>query len=226
MITLRRRRAIVAFRRHEKFRIEISGMFASVLLPTLCDLPSVKQASRLRSFTKSLTSRFVANVLWFLASLATWQPFFAAQLGAGAALLGLLFVGLSLNLSRILAIPSLRLRAEVGLMLLVLQIVLSSIMLVPDQGRRRSASRSCSSPASSGSSPPPSPSASSAPPRRPSAATAGRPSSSSRPRPCPTSPAASSSSAAGRPPPVALGMILSFLRAATDAWVLLVEINR
>ena len=34
----------------------------------------------------------------FDATIDTWQPFFTAQLGAGAALLGLLFVGLSLNL--------------------------------------------------------------------------------------------------------------------------------
>jgi modulator of FtsH protease len=70
----------------------------------------------------------------FTPTLAAWQPFFAAQLGAGAALLGLLFVGLSLNLSRILAIPSLPLRAEISLMLLALQLVICSVMLIPDQG--------------------------------------------------------------------------------------------
>ena len=39
------------------------------------------------------------------AALADWQVFFAGQLGAGATLVGLLFVGLSLNLARILAAP-------------------------------------------------------------------------------------------------------------------------
>lgn len=34
-----------------------------------------------------------------------WQVFFAAQVGASAALLGLLFVGASLNLDKILAGP-------------------------------------------------------------------------------------------------------------------------
>jgi modulator of FtsH protease len=72
----------------------------------------------------------------FTPTLAAWQPFFAAQLGAGAALLGLLFVGLSLNLSRILAAPSLPLRAEIGPILLALQLVVSSLMLVPDLGPR------------------------------------------------------------------------------------------
>lgn len=59
----------------------------------------------------------------FTPTLAAWQPFFAAQLGAGAALLGLLFVGLSLNLSRILANPPLPLHAEVRLTLLALRII-------------------------------------------------------------------------------------------------------
>jgi modulator of FtsH protease len=75
----------------------------------------------------------------FTPTLAAWQPFFAAQLGAGAALLGLLFVGLSLNLTRILAIPSLPLRAEIGPILLALQLVVSSLMLVPDLGPRATA---------------------------------------------------------------------------------------
>ncbi len=109
----------------------------------------------------------------FPPTLATWQPFFAAQLGAGAALLGLLFVGLSLNLGRILANPSLPLRAEIGLMLLALQLVVCSILLIPDQGRLSAGIEVLSSPAPSGWSPPRSACASSAPPRRPSAATAG-----------------------------------------------------
>ncbi len=70
----------------------------------------------------------------FDALLASWQTFYLAQLGAGAALLGLLFVALSLNLDRILAYPSLPLRAEIALMLLALQIVICSVMLMPDQG--------------------------------------------------------------------------------------------
>jgi modulator of FtsH protease len=70
----------------------------------------------------------------FDATLASWEAFFSAQLGGAAALLGLLFVGLSINLTRILGDPSLVRRAEISLSLLMLQFVVSSIMLVPDQG--------------------------------------------------------------------------------------------
>ena len=80
----------------------------------------------------------------FPTTLATWQPFFAAQLGAGAALLGLLFVGLSLNLGRILANPSLPLRAEIGLMLLgAAARRLLDPARSPTRAGWRSASRSC-----------------------------------------------------------------------------------
>jgi hypothetical protein len=71
----------------------------------------------------------------FDAELAAWQPFFAGQLGAGATLLGLLFVGLSLNLARILADRLLPVRAEIALIVLVLQLVVGSITLIPDQPR-------------------------------------------------------------------------------------------
>lgn len=70
----------------------------------------------------------------FTPALTAWKPFAVARFGAGAVLFGLPFVGLSPNLSRILANPALPLRAEVSLMPLALQIVLSSIMLIPDQG--------------------------------------------------------------------------------------------
>ena len=71
----------------------------------------------------------------FDATLAAWEPFFSAQLSAGATLLGLVFVGLSLNLTRILADPLLPVRAEIALIVLVLQLVAASIALVPDQPR-------------------------------------------------------------------------------------------
>ena len=63
-------------------------------------------------------------------AFGSWQAFFGAQLGAGATLLGLLFVGLSLNLPRILAYPSLPRRAEIALML---QIAVAALALIPDQ---------------------------------------------------------------------------------------------
>ena len=63
----------------------------------------------------------------------SWQAFFGAQLGAGATLLGLLFVGLSLNLPRILAYASLPRRAELALVLILLQITVAALALIPDQ---------------------------------------------------------------------------------------------
>lgn len=67
------------------------------------------------------------------APLDAWTAFFAAQLGAGAAFLGLIFVGLSLNLARILAEPNLPRRAEISLILLILQSVVASVALIPGQ---------------------------------------------------------------------------------------------
>jgi hypothetical protein len=55
----------------------------------------------------------------FEATLEAWQPFFAAELGAAAALGGLLFVSLSLNLTKILSYPALPIRALVALLLLL-----------------------------------------------------------------------------------------------------------
>lgn len=70
----------------------------------------------------------------FPAILDAWSGFFSGQLAAGAALLGLIFVGLSLNLTRILAEPNLPRRAEISLILLVMQLVVASIALIPGQG--------------------------------------------------------------------------------------------
>jgi hypothetical protein len=75
----------------------------------------------------------------FDTTLASWQPFFAAQLSAGATLLGLVFVGLSLNLARILSDPLLPVRAEIALIVLVLQVIVASIALIPDQPRETAA---------------------------------------------------------------------------------------
>jgi modulator of FtsH protease len=62
-----------------------------------------------------------------------WQAFFTAQLGASAALVGLLFVGVSLNLSKILGSSGLPDRALAGFYLLLANVILSSLMLLPDQ---------------------------------------------------------------------------------------------
>jgi hypothetical protein len=65
--------------------------------------------------------------------MAPWETFFAAQLAAAATLAGLLFVGVSLNLAKILANPSLPGRALSGFYLLLANVIIASLMLVPEQ---------------------------------------------------------------------------------------------
>lgn len=67
--------------------------------------------------------------------MARWEAFFAAQLAAAATLAGLLFVGVSLNLAKILANPSLPGRALSGFYLLLANLIVASLMLVPEQPR-------------------------------------------------------------------------------------------
>jgi hypothetical protein len=71
---------------------------------------------------------------WFETILDAWQPFFIAQLGAGATLLGLLFVGLSLNLAKVIASPALPTRALIALIVLLLVLVIASLLVIPGQG--------------------------------------------------------------------------------------------
>ncbi len=66
--------------------------------------------------------------------LADWEGFFAAQLGAGATLLGLLFVGLSINLDKILKAPALPNRALLAMALLLCTLMVSSYVMIPNQG--------------------------------------------------------------------------------------------
>jgi hypothetical protein len=65
-----------------------------------------------------------------------WDNFFLAEVGASAALAGLLFVGVSLNLTKILNYPWLPGRALEALVLLLTVLVVSSLMLVPGQPRQ------------------------------------------------------------------------------------------
>jgi modulator of FtsH protease len=65
--------------------------------------------------------------------LADWRDFFAAQLGAGATLLGLLFVGLSINLDKILQTRALPNRALLTLGLLLGTLLTSSYVMIPQQ---------------------------------------------------------------------------------------------
>ena len=62
---------------------------------------------------------------------APWQNFFVAEVGAAAALTGLLFVAVSINLKQILAFPKLPARAAETLSLLLLVVTVSSLGLAP-----------------------------------------------------------------------------------------------
>jgi modulator of FtsH protease len=62
-----------------------------------------------------------------------WANFFLAEVGASAALAGLIFVGVSINLTKILSAQMLPNRAIQALLFLGTILVLSSLVLVPDQ---------------------------------------------------------------------------------------------
>lgn len=67
---------------------------------------------------------------------AAWANFFIAEVGATAALAGLLIVAISINLQRILAFPQLPGRAAEMLILLVGALLASSFGLIPGQPLR------------------------------------------------------------------------------------------
>jgi hypothetical protein len=62
-----------------------------------------------------------------------WTDFFVAEVGASAALAGLLFVAVSINLGQILKYPHLPTRALEALSMLLCVLVISSFALVPGQ---------------------------------------------------------------------------------------------
>ena len=66
-----------------------------------------------------------------------WHDFFLAQAGAAGVLTGLVFVGVSINLQKILSEPGSGLpgRAAEALILLVAVLAASLLLLVPGQGR-------------------------------------------------------------------------------------------
>ena len=65
--------------------------------------------------------------------MSDWQAFFSAQVSASAALLGLLFVSISINLGKILSFRSLPNRAFGALLILLVVLIVSSLLLAPGQ---------------------------------------------------------------------------------------------
>jgi hypothetical protein len=68
--------------------------------------------------------------------VADWTNFFLGELGASAALAGLLFVSISVNQARILALGRLADRGIDALLLLLLVLIVASLTLIPAQPPR------------------------------------------------------------------------------------------
>lgn len=62
-----------------------------------------------------------------------WENFFVGELGASAALTGLVFVGVSINLTKIMDSSNLINRALEALVALVVVLFISSLLLIPGQ---------------------------------------------------------------------------------------------
>jgi hypothetical protein len=60
-----------------------------------------------------------------------WHDFLVAASGAAAALTGLIFVGVSINLNRILSIPTLVSRASISMVLLLAILIVALFLLSP-----------------------------------------------------------------------------------------------
>jgi modulator of FtsH protease len=65
--------------------------------------------------------------------IAGWETFFAAQVGAAATLAGLVFVGVSINLSKIVSSGHLPNRAMESIVILLLNLLAASAFLIPGQ---------------------------------------------------------------------------------------------
>lgn len=65
--------------------------------------------------------------------MSGWDNFFIAEVGASAALTGLIFVSVSINLTRILSLSNLPERALQALAVLLAILIIASMLLVPGQ---------------------------------------------------------------------------------------------
>ncbi len=65
--------------------------------------------------------------------MSGWDNFFAAQVGASAALTGLVFVGVSINLTKIMSFPYLPGLALEAVVVLLAVLIESSLLLTPGQ---------------------------------------------------------------------------------------------
>jgi hypothetical protein len=70
------------------------------------------------------------------ASIAEWNTFLAVEAGAAATLTGLVFVALSINLSRILVIPGLSGRGAESIMQFLQAFFISTVAFIPRQPER------------------------------------------------------------------------------------------
>ena len=68
--------------------------------------------------------------------MSEWESFLIAEVGASAVLTGLIFVGVSINLTKVLSIPRLPSRALEALILLLTALFVSSLLLVPGQSQK------------------------------------------------------------------------------------------
>jgi hypothetical protein len=70
------------------------------------------------------------------ASITEWNTLLAVEAGAAATLTGLVFVALSINLSRILAVPGLSGRGAESMMQFLQVFFISTVALIPKQPQR------------------------------------------------------------------------------------------
>lgn len=67
--------------------------------------------------------------------MTEWHDLYVTTASASAVLTGLIFVGISINLKKVLSLPTLSQRASISLILLFTILILSVLFLVPGQSK-------------------------------------------------------------------------------------------